>query len=159
TKATLATYELPNYFGHLQGRIVAKSDKAFEELLESFIHFYRENLNNEHWGEQAIIKPNNSLDLSLAFQGLNKNEAEEIWKPFQQWLIQQPEQYTINFNFLALPANKLWDDEYLKQHFPDFIKSYHSENGDAFYWASNQNEVLSYWYTYQSRWLPIALFE
>lgn len=157
--ATLATHELPKEFGLLRGNITANTDEAFQALLEYFIHFYREKLNNEHWGEQVTVKPNNTLDLWLVFQGLNREEVEAIWEPFQRWAAEQSGHYAIHLNFTLIPANKLWNYDYLAKNLPDLIKPYPSKEGTMFYWASNQREVLAYWYTYQSRWLPAALFE
>lgn len=159
TKATLETHDLPNYFGSLQGQIKAFTDESFKELLEYFIHFYRDHLNNEHWGEQVIVKGDHSLDLRLVFQGLNRKEAEEVWSPFHRWITERSDRFKINSEFIVIPAEKLWDYDYLVQNFPKEIKAYASKNGNLFYWASNQNEVLAYWYTYQSRWLPISLFK
>ncbi len=156
SKATLQTHELPRYFGFLHGHITAKTDEAFEKLLEYFINFYRENLHNEHWGEQVAVKPDNSLELSLVFQGLNEKEEEAIWKPFHDWIGQRPDLYSMTSRFSVIPAQKFWDYHYLTEHFPRFV----TPNADGkFYWTSNQSEVLAYWYTMQSRWLPQALFE
>jgi FAD/FMN-containing dehydrogenase len=159
SKATLQTHALPNYFGILQGKITANTDEAFENLLEYFINFYRENLNNEHWGEQVRLKPENSLDLSLLFQGLSEKEVEDVWKPFNQWLEERNNLYTITLSYFTFPANKLWDYDYIATHYSNSIKPYLEGKNKLFYWPDNQTEVLAYWYTYQSCWLPIALFD
>lgn len=157
-KATLETHPLPTHVGSLQGIIKAHTDDAFKELLEQFIHFYRERLNNEHWGEQVIVKPDNSLDVQLVFQGLNKQQAEEVWGTLHHWIAERPEQFQMNANIILVPPDKLWDEDYLHQNYPDVIKAVASKEGELFYWAANQSEVLAFWYTYQSRWLPISLF-
>src|SRR5262249_13699500 len=82
TKVTLRTHPLPEYFGVVDGSIVAKDDAAFEALLEHFLLFYRESLSNEHWGEQVRARRNNSLELSLTFEGMTANQAEHVWQPF-----------------------------------------------------------------------------
>jgi len=33
------------------------------------------------------------------------------------------------------------------------------QSADHFWWADDNDQVLAYWYAYQSRWLPLALFE
>ena len=159
TKATLQTYEPPNYVGLVNGNITARTDEAFQALLEYFIHFYRETLNNEHWGEQVVIKPTNTLGLWFVSQGLTQKEMEERWNSLQRWIAERSTLYTIDIHFTVLPGNKMWDKTYLAIHFPTVIKPDTFQNGDLFYWASNQHEVLAYWYTYQSRWLPFALFQ
>ena len=160
TKATVLTHDLPKYFGILKGRIKAHTDQAFLELLEAFIHFYRAHLCNEHWGEKVVINSDNTLDLFLAFQGLEKGEAEKIWKPFKQWVAEHSTLYTMSAHFTLIPAKKLWDYDYLSKNVPELpVKLYQGENEKLFDWAVNQSEVLSYRYAIQSRWLPLSLFE
>jgi FAD/FMN-containing dehydrogenase len=50
TKVTLATYELPKFFGRVGGLITAISDAAFRNLIGEFMGFYHEALFNPHWG-------------------------------------------------------------------------------------------------------------
>lgn len=157
SKATLETHELPNYFGIFHGKISAKTEERFKELLESFINFYHDHLNNEHWGEQIKIKPDNSIDLALNFQGLSVEEAEKVWEPFIK-KVSQSESLSIETNILACSANKYWDYQYLAKNHPDHVKKALNDNDNLFYWSNDQNEVLAYWHTFQSRWLPISLF-
>ncbi len=155
SKVTLQTHDLPEFFGDLRGKISAKSDEAFQALLERFITFYRENLSNEHWGEQVTVKSDNSLELALLFQGLTQKEAEDLWKPFFDWVNSQPELYALTSLFVIVPAQKFWDFDYLQKNLTHYITPY---KGDLFYWTGNQNEVLAYWYAMQSRWIPLTLF-
>src|SRR4029077_5871364 len=78
TRVTLRTHPLPNFFGAVDGSIVATDDAAFKALLERFGAFYRESLNNEHWGEQVRVRRNNSLQLSMVFEGITAKEAERV---------------------------------------------------------------------------------
>ncbi|MBI2809847.1 MAG: FAD-binding oxidoreductase [Candidatus Melainabacteria bacterium] len=158
SKVTLATHELPVYFGFLHGTVTAKTDEAYQALIEYFLNFYNQSLSNEHWGEQVAFKPNNTLELALVFQGLDENEEQTIWKPFYDWIDQRGDLYSVTSKFSVVPANKFWDYDYLKQTFPELITSVPNTNG-IYYWASNQNEVLAYWYVMHSRWMPRALFQ
>ena len=159
-KATLQTHALPNYVGFHIGKISAKSDEAFKELLEYFINFYREKLNYEHWGEQITIKPDNSIILSLCFQGFTQEEAENIWVPFRKW-ISRSDSFSMESNFLTCPAKNYWDYPYLAKNYPDSIKkeSNSTQEDPLFYWSNNQHEVGAFWLAYHSRWLPAALFD
>lgn len=158
SKVTLQTHELPNYFGTLEAKITAKTDEAFHALLDYFVDFYRENLSNEHWGEQVTARPNNTFALSLLFQGLTQEEVEAIWDPFFNWL--DPKLYTVDLKRIILvPANKFWDFDFLQANLPHFVTPDPEDNKEMFYWAGNQMEVLAYWFTVQSRWIPRALFE
>lgn len=157
SKATLQTHELPNYFGAFLGKITAKTDEAFKELLGSFINFYHDHLNNEHWGEQIKIKSDNSIDIALTFQGFSKEEAGKVWETFIN-KVSQSESLSIETNILACSANKYWDYEYLAKNHPDHVKKASNDNENLFYWSNDENEVLAYWHAFQSRWLPISLF-
>jgi FAD/FMN-containing dehydrogenase len=161
TRLTLKTHPLPDNFGSLQGTITAKNDAAYKKLIEEFLKFYREKLNNEHWGEQFSFHPDNTIKLAMVFQGLNKNQVQEIWIPFKKWIQEHAEEYTFTDNIIVMPARHWWDYRYLEKHYPQYI-TFNTEN-DAqpgqFWWTSNSNEVSKYWYTYQSWWLPLALLD
>ena len=159
TKATLATYEMPNYIGTVVGTIEAGSRDAYEALLENFLHFYYEILNNEHWGEQVKLKPDLiQRIISLVCQGLSKEEVERMWQPFFDKLSKQSGLNKKELKIIVIPADKFWNYDYLAKHFPDAVKPYPGHEG-MFYWSGDQETVLGYWYTYQSRWLPINLFK
>src|SRR5919201_3324595 len=89
TRVTLGTHPLPSFFGAVDGSIVAADDASFRERLEKFLSFYREKLSNEHWGEQVGVRRNNMLQLSLVFEGMTAKEAEEVWRPFREWVEQK----------------------------------------------------------------------
>jgi FAD/FMN-containing dehydrogenase len=161
TRVTLRTHPLPAFFGGVDGSITAKSDDAFKELLQTFFLFYRERLSNEHWGEQVRVRRNNSLSLSLVFQGLRASEAELVWKPFRDWVEGNGDRFTIRARFYEVPGNRLWDYGFLKQYAPEAVA--HDERAEApadrFWWAGDGDQVSAYWYAYQSRWIPLQLFE
>lgn len=160
TKATMRTYELPKYFGWLQGDIVAKSDDAFKELIEKFLHFYHDNLNNEYWGEQIKINGNNTLEFSLAFLGLNKKEAEKVWLPFNAWLEENNTKFVTKLKFIVIPGRKMWDYKYIQKNYASVIKTDQrlGEADEMFWWTDNTGEISAFWYAFQSRWIPIKLF-
>lgn len=157
-KATLQTHELPNFFGIVQGRINAHSERAYLKLIEQFIHFYQSNLFNPHWGEQVVFKPDNSLEIQLAFQGLTQEEAEKVWRPFMENL-EKDRDFSSHFDFHAVPAAKFWDLEYWKRNHPSYVKFYQNGDEELFYWTANLEEVAVFWETFQSRWIPASLFE
>ncbi|MCE0721946.1 FAD-dependent oxidoreductase [Legionella resiliens] len=160
SKITLQTHELPALFGKVKGSITAKSDTAYAKLIHYFIHFYRLNLNNEHWGEQVALTPNNKMNFSLVFVGLNKAEVDKLWQPFLHWLTKKPEQYQVHFNSITRPARHYWDFDYLIENAPDAIEVNQEKNASAgeFWWASNQSEVSVYINYYLSMYLPFKLF-
>ncbi len=161
TKVTLRTHLLRSYFGVVDGSIVAKNDAAFKELLERFLLFYRERLNNEHWGEQVRARGNNSLQLSLVFQGMTAKQAEQVWQPLRNWIEGTGGALTMKVNYFEVPGDRMWDYAYFKQHLPSAVESDEraDQPGDLFWWAGDGEQVSTYWYTYQSRWIPLELFE
>jgi FAD/FMN-containing dehydrogenase len=61
SKMTLRTHDLPEFFGTVNFTVRASSDDAYRNLIRKFIGFYRDNLFNDHWGEQVHVKPTTRL--------------------------------------------------------------------------------------------------
>lgn len=161
TNVTLMTHPLPTHLGFVIGRVQAKSDAAFKELLEHFLRFYRERLHNENWGEQARVRGDNTLELSMSFHDLSADEARAVWRPFVSQLAEQPNRFAVALDYLAVPAQKMWDLRFIKEQQPSIIQEdlRPQRAEDRFWWASDQEQVATYWYAYQSRWIPAALFQ
>lgn len=160
TKLTYKTHDLPKTFGIVEGKITASSDQAFKALLEHFIHFYGENLSNEHWGEQVHVGGDNTLTLALLFQGLNKKEVEVLWQPLKEWLSQKADLFKMEYRVTVLPARKLWNYAYIKEN----LKKNGSntiykvkEKSPYWWWEGDAGQVSEYWYAYLSRWIPKKL--
>ncbi len=162
TKATMRTHKLPEYFGWVNGKITANSDEGYLSLLETFVRFYHRSLNNENWGEQVKIRPDNILELALAFQGLSEKQARKIWVPFLQELKSHPKKFNVEAQFLTVPSEKLWDYEFLREAAPGAIKTddRSGQTENQFWWAGGDAEQVSvFWYAYESRYLPLRLFD
>jgi FAD/FMN-containing dehydrogenase len=157
TRVTLRTHALPRNFGGVYGTIEAKSDAAYLELLERFLVFYGERLNNEHWGEQIHVNGDNKLELSLAFQGLSAPEAEALWKPFRQWIEARPQSLTLKARFIEMPADQAWDYSHYQEIAPQAVATNPSAK-PLWWWKSNEEELAAYWVAYQSRWIPADRF-
>jgi FAD/FMN-containing dehydrogenase len=161
TRVTLKTHPLPSYFGGIDGSIVAKSDAAFKELLERFLLFYRDRLNSEHWGEQVRVRHNNSLEISMVSEGMRTSEVKEVWQPLRDFVDRSPDAFTMKVNAYEVPGNRLWDTAFLKEHVPEAIRRDEraDQPGDRFWWVGDGEQVSAYWYAFQSRWVPLELFE
>lgn len=159
SKATLATHNLPKTFGAVIGKIQASSDSAYLQLLEYFLNFYRDALNNEHWGEQITFKPDNSLQINMVFQGLSQEEASSVWEPFKKWIDQHDNLFKEDFTITVAPGRDFWSYKFLNTYAPTAIIPYQEGKEGIFYWSGDQISVMSYWFTSQSRWLPIRLFQ
>src|SRR6202030_3902544 len=80
SKMTLRVHDLPEFFGVANFTVKAASDDAYRRLIREFVSFYREHLFNDHWGEQAHVKPDNSLVISMSSYGLDTGEAKKVWQ-------------------------------------------------------------------------------
>lgn len=89
TRLTLRTHALPDTFGAVRGVIQARSDAAYQRLIAAFVAFYAARLCNPHWGETATVRPDNTLRIAMAFQGMDRSEAEAEWRGFLDWVRQR----------------------------------------------------------------------
>jgi FAD/FMN-containing dehydrogenase len=163
TKVTLATYELPPFFGRVQGLIKANSDVAFRKLIGEFMRFYHETLFNRHWGESVSFGADNALQFNMAFQGLDQAQAKAAWQPFRDFLAASPEDFVTAeaLKTSAIPAQRYWDPEYRKRVLPDtvVVDNQPGASPENVSWAGNQIEVNIFIYGYESVWLPASLLE
>jgi FAD/FMN-containing dehydrogenase len=157
TRLTLRTRELPDLFGAVFGRIKANSDAAFRRLIEQTLRFYRETLFNPGWGEQIAIRPDNSIQLAMLFQGFDQARAQAIWRPYLDSLtdvtIEEPMQ------FVSLPARHMWDADFLRQNAPHLIATDDRPGAPKgnIVWASNVRETGQFLHAYKSTWLSQSL--
>jgi len=123
TRLTLKTRDLPNYFGAVFGTIRATSDTAFRTLIARVISLYHERLFNPHWGEQMAFGPGNALRIAMVFQGLDQQQAEDVWRPFLTWVAGAPQDFTVEHavRIASVPARHFWDAAYLRQHYPSLV--------------------------------------
>ena len=163
TKVTLRTRELPAFFGGVFATIKAASDAAFRRLIEQFITFYSDSLFNPHWGESITFRSDNTLAITMVFQGLDKQEADSVWHPFFDWVAGSPREFTIAAppTIASLPARNFWDPEFLRKNLAHFVFTDGRPGApDAnVWWASNQGEVGFFLHGYESAWLPDSLLE
>lgn len=161
TKMTMKTHDLPRQLGMVRGAIKAKTDSAFEDLIEHIIVTYRRNLNNENWGIVFSLTRGNSVNVLSFFQGITEREAQAQWQPLLSWMKKYPDKFKVDLKFNAIPPQKFWDYDYLNQHFPDFII------GDPvtdkprmdFWYRVTSQEVSTYIYSFLSRLIPQTLFD
>jgi FAD/FMN-containing dehydrogenase len=161
TRLTLQTHALPETFGVVIATIQAESDAAYRRLIERFVSFYRTSLFNPHWGEQARFNPRNRLSLTMLFQGLDKTQAEEVWRPF----LAEVERPGSGLRFegdrvvVSFPARAFWNPEFLKSKMAAHVRADPRPNAPAnnIWWATNEEELGAYWSGYESTWMPETL--
>lgn len=160
TRLTLRTRELPEFFGAVFGKVKASSDIAFRALIAKVIEFYTAALFNSHWGEQMAFNANNTLDISLVFQGLSQPQAEKIWSPFIEWIGARKEYTLVDpIQSIVIPAQHFWDGDYYKQHFPGLMVSDPRPGAAKHHvqWQGDQGEAGWFIHGYQSAWLAVEL--
>lgn len=160
TNLTLRTHKLPEYFGLMSGEIVADNGKAYKSLIKKFLSFYYSDLNNKHWGEQFVFRPNDKLTIAMVTQNLTQEKALDVWKSFKSWVNAQPDLH-YKVKYIDIPPAQIWSYNFWHKNYPNMVvKNTGPDARDGeFWWASNTGEVFAYWYTYQSWYLPELLFD
>jgi hypothetical protein len=156
--------DLPSFWGGANFTVKAVSDDAYRRLLRYFVSFYREALFNDHWGEQAHVNPDNSLVISMVFQGFDGAQAREIWKPFLDWLARSPHAYTLegtpDIGSLS-ETRHWWDVTWRKEHHQDVFVAdpRRGADSDNVWWTGDAGQVGWFIYGFESLWLPASLLE
>jgi hypothetical protein len=78
SKMTLRLHELPEFFSFVSFTVKAASGDAYRRLIRQFVSHYRENLFNDHWGEQAFLTPDNLLLIRMLAWDLNREQAQSF---------------------------------------------------------------------------------
>lgn len=162
TRLTLRTFELPEFFGGVGIIIKADSDTAYRALIAEAVTFYQRALFNPHWGEQMKFYGGDTLDISMMFQGLTQQQAEQTWAPFLDWVHARKDCHvTKPFRALAAPAQHLWDAEFLRKYLPSAIVSDDRPGAprDHILWADDHGQVGWFIHGFQSAWLPATLLQ
>lgn len=159
TKVTLRIHDLPDRFGFVGCKISARTPEDYRRLLARFVDFYAGNLFNPHWGE-GITFGENILDISMVSQGLSTEEARAIWKPFLDWIAQDPA-------FSATPqistdnAFSYWDVQAMRRSGSHVVMFDDRPGADPAHgwWNGDEEQVGMFLYGYDSLWLPKSLLE
>ena len=163
TKLTLKTRELPKNFGAVFGKIKAKDDESFKELIKELLTLYKKNLFNPHWGESIAFYSYNTVSINMVFQGLNQQEAKSAWQGFENMIKQSPQKFVFEMpvTIIEVPAQHLWDTAFLRKYAPNIIATDDRPEAPAenIYWASNKQEAGQFLYGYHSAWLPASLLD
>ncbi len=162
TRLTLRTRDLPATFGAVFFTVKASSDAAYRALIARLLAFYAGTLCNPHWGEQIAFNTDNTLAVSLVFQGLDQKQASDLWAPFLEWLRAHSD-YAIEkpFQCMALPARHFWNVAFFKKHAPGLMVGDDRPGAPAHHglWKGDLGEAGWFIHGYQSAWMPAALLQ
>ncbi len=159
TRLTLRTHALPDQFGTVQARIEAKTDEAYRRLVAHTVEFYRSMLMNPHWGEQIRFSAR-AVTLSMVFQGMDQKAAQEVWRPFFDWVKAAGDNYAMKARpfIIALPARKFWDAAFMGSLGGIVITDDRpGASADNTFWAGDAGQVGQVLHGYHSVWLPKGL--
>ena len=162
TRLTLRTFELPGFFGGVNLTIKTDTAAAYRALVAEAMGFYQRALFNPHWGEQMKFYGGDTFEVSMVFQGLTQQQAEQTWAPFLAWVQARKDvRVTRAFQVLAAPARHLWDAEFLRRYLPSAIVSDDRPGAPRhhFVWAGDHDQVGWFIHGYQSAWLPATLLQ
>jgi FAD/FMN-containing dehydrogenase len=162
TRLTLKVHELPDSFGAVNMTIKATSAPAFRRLIGMVVDFYARSLMNPHWGEQIRFRSDDSVNISMVFQGLDRGEAQAIWQPFMDAVDASPE-LKVEFSPLKIvstSARSFWSPTLFKRLF-GFISTDDRPGASPqnVFWPGDQRQAGQVLYAYQSAWLPAALLQ
>jgi FAD/FMN-containing dehydrogenase len=94
----------------------------------------------------------------MLFQGLNKQQATAVWQPLKEWVNNASEdfEWIEPLNIVALPAQHLWDADFLGNNAPAFVAKDDRPNApkENIYWKGDGDEAGQFLYAYHSMWLP-----
>lgn len=162
TRLTLRTHALPNFFGVVNLTVESTSDAAYRRLLARFVDFYREHLFNPHWGETVHFTPTNRFRVSMTFQGLDRGQAEAVWKAFIDFVGALPADFRITgpLEVVALPAREMWNPEVLRK-IPGAVVADSRPHApmDNIVWTGDADQSGHYMTSYGSAWLPQILLQ
>lgn len=162
TRLTLRVHPLPEDFGAVHMTVRAASATAFRKLIGLIVDFYAERLLNPHWGEQIRIRGNNSLRISMVFQGLTRGEAKSIWQPFID-AVDAAADLHVDFELLKIvstSARDFWAPTFVKRVL-GFIARDERPGAPAtnVFWPGDQGQAGQFVHGYDSVWLPRSLLE
>ena len=186
SKMTLRMHDLPEFFGAANFNVKAASDDSYRRLLREFVSFYHQHLFNDHWGEQAEVKPDNTLEIKMSSYGLDAEQAKKVWQPFLDWVARAPQEYSLPGRVAigSIPARHWWDAQWWKEHWPEI--AFPNPNGNPLislfdyglahllqpvlnfdnrdgappnnaWWKGDGDQVCWFIWGYESLWLPESL--
>lgn len=163
TRLTLRVHELPENFGAVNLTIKANSPTAFRSLIGKVLAFYGESLMNPHWGEQIRFRTDNTVAVSMVFQGLTRRQARVVWQPFLDAVGAASDDFSVDagmFSVVSVSAQEFWSPTLIKRTL-GFVASDDRPGAPKtnVFWPGDQRQAGQVLHGYESGWLPAALLQ
>jgi FAD/FMN-containing dehydrogenase len=163
TKVTLATHELPRFFGAASLTVKAASDEAYRELIAEFVEFYRRSLFNDRWGEQWHVGPHNVLTINMESCELADDAVRGTWRPFLDFVASRSTDYRLLSDAVltSVPARSYWDATFIERDDPQSIvrDTGPGARTTEYWWQGDADQVGQYLYAFESLWLSASLLD
>jgi FAD/FMN-containing dehydrogenase len=161
TRLTLRVHPLPERFGAVNLTVRASTEPAYRRLVGLIVDLCARSLVDPHWGEQLRLRPDNALNVSMVFQGLDRAQAQAVWQPFFDAVAAAPRDFSIDFaplKIVSTSAREFWAPTLVKRVL-GFIA--HDDRPGApagnVFWPGDQAQAGQVLHGYQSGWLAAAL--
>lgn len=156
TRLTLRVHPLPETFGAVNLEIKADSAEAYHRLIGMALEFCGRSLVGPHWGETLRFARDDTLRVSMVFQGLRRAEAVAVWQPFLDAVDAAADLHTpfAPLKIVSTSAREFWSPTWFKRVF-GFIASDDRPDapGGNVFWPGNQGEAGQVLHGYGSTWL------
>ena len=162
TRLTLRTHDLPEVSGAVYATIDAASDDAYRRLVAKAFDFYAQALFNPQWGGQFRLQRGRRLWIQMVFQGLGRDAAEAVWRPFSAFVAGSPQEFNVVSppRVLAGAGRRPWDPAVLKR-IPGLVIADDRPGApaDNIFWAGDLDDAGWVVHAFQSTWLPASLLK
>ena len=163
SKVTVRVRELAGIFWRCPPRYQGEIARCLPPSGSPVRRFYREQLFNDHWGEQAHIRADNVLQIRMAHQGFDTQQVKAIWQPFLDWVARSPKDYSVLPQpiLVSLPARDLWNVDFMQKRAPGVFTqdSRPGASANDVWWTGDGDQAGQVLYGYESQWLPASLLE
>ncbi|MCJ0763282.1 FAD-binding protein [Variovorax terrae] len=162
-RLTLRVHELPEDFGAVNFNIKATSPAAFRRLIGRVLDFCSQALIDPHWGEQIRFRRDNTVQVSMVFQGLTRSEAVAVWQPLRDALAREPGDFVVDSSPLSIvstSARDFWAPTLVKRVL-GFIRRDERPGAPRtnVFWPGDQGQAGQVLHGFESAWLPAALLQ
>jgi hypothetical protein len=110
----------------------------------------------------VVFRRSNEAVIQMTFQGLTREQAEAVWRPFFEWIAASPQDFTVTRvpRMVAVPALRGWDASLLGR-FPGIVVGDDRPGASErnFAWAGDAGQAGQFVHGINSAWLPATLLD